>query len=153
MELREARIIRGQESDEINDRACGACRGLCCSRGGDHAFITQATILRYGLQHPGSERQDIIDDYVSFLGDEISEGGCVFQGSKGCTLPRVMRSNVCNTYFCSGLKSMYKTEKNPSIEAIAIAACRGSEIDMIDMFVKRDRMMAGSGNTRSLEKS
>ena len=30
---------------------------------------------------------------------------CIFHGKKGCTLDRSMRSDVCNSYFCGGLRA------------------------------------------------
>ena len=39
--------------------------------------------------------------------DRVPEFGytdsCIFHGKQGCTLDRSLRSDVCNSYFCSGL--------------------------------------------------
>jgi hypothetical protein len=36
------------------------------------------------------------------------EGSCVFHGTYGCTLDRSLRSDVCNSYFCTGLGNYVK---------------------------------------------
>ena len=44
---------------------------------------------------------------------------CIFHAETGCTLDRSLRS-VCNSYFCTGLGNLVKTEEAPPA-AIIIA--------------------------------
>ena len=82
---------------------CATCRGDCCERGGDHAFIQVETLVRYMARHPERRPWQVLDDYLSHIGNKTFRGACVYQGAGGCTLPRAMRSDVCNSYYCNGL--------------------------------------------------
>ena len=83
--------------------ACGTCRGKCCSNGGEHAYITVDTMLGYFEQHPHETLDEVVERYMGLLPDETMEVGCVYQHAKGCSLPRAMRSETCNTFFCESL--------------------------------------------------
>jgi hypothetical protein len=83
--------------------ACGACRGRCCVQGGEHAYITRETMRVYFDEHPGSTLEQAITDYMAPIPAETIEGGCVYQGETGCTLPTAMRADMCNTFFCESL--------------------------------------------------
>jgi hypothetical protein len=48
------------------------------------------------------------------------EGSCVFHGKHGCTLDRSLRSNVCNSYFCSGLHN-YMSGGDAATSVVVIA--------------------------------
>ena len=51
-------------------------------------------------------------------------GSCIFHGESGCTLERSLRSDVCNSYFCTGLGNLVKTGQAPT-GAIIIATQDG----------------------------
>jgi hypothetical protein len=84
--------------------ACTACRGHCCRLGEDHAFLRPATLRRFHKAHPELTGVEVVDAYLAYVPKESSLGGCVFQGRQGCTLPRAMRSDVCNRYLCEDLE-------------------------------------------------
>src|SRR4029077_697393 len=42
--------------------------------------------------------------YVERVPEVGFEDSCIFHGKQGCTLDRSLRSDVCNSYFCSGLQ-------------------------------------------------
>ena len=83
--------------------ACATCGGHCCLKGGTHAFLCEATVQRYQRVHPDATAHDIVEAYCRFLPSQTYEDGCVFQSATGCTLPRSMRSQTCNSAICSGL--------------------------------------------------
>ncbi len=85
-------------------RACGLCQGNCCKRGGEHAYLTVATIRRYLAAHPGMRPREVLAAYLARLGNKTYHGSCVFHRADGCSLPRDMRSDTCNQYFCDALK-------------------------------------------------
>lgn len=86
--------------------ACGVCGGYCCNTGGDSAWLEPATLRR--LQWHTLEISDarIVEYYLSFLPDHSYENSCIFHAVDGCRLPREIRSNVCNQYFCGGLAEL-----------------------------------------------
>ena len=83
--------------------ACATCRGFCCQTGGNYAYIQVGTIARYMQDHPDHRPRDVLDAYLSHLGDTSYEQSCIFHDRRGCRLPRDIRSKVCNQYCCKGL--------------------------------------------------
>jgi hypothetical protein len=84
--------------------ACACCRGHCCSRGGEHAYLDADTIRRLRRAEPGLTRAAILAGYRAALGREAYEGSCVFHGPAGCRLDRGLRSDLCNSFLCNELK-------------------------------------------------
>jgi hypothetical protein len=83
---------------------CAACRGYCCRTGGEHAYNTSDTMLRYICDYPDQSDDEIVDRYLGFMEDRTFTHGCVYQRDTGCTLPRELRSDTCNGFYCSGLR-------------------------------------------------
>lgn len=92
------------EVQAVLNRACALCRGFCCGKGNNHAYLTAETIRRYMGQHPDRRPRDVLASYMGRVGNKTYENSCVFHGADGCRLPREMRSDVCNRYFCPDLK-------------------------------------------------
>jgi len=87
----------------VANAACSVCRGWCCLNGADDAFLDEATLARVP---PGLlSTAEVIEMYVERVPDAGYQNSCIFHGEKGCTLDRSMRSDVCNAYFCNGLRS------------------------------------------------
>jgi hypothetical protein len=84
-------------------RACAVCGGFCCEHGKNHAYLTAATIRRYMAQHPDQRPRDVLAAYLGRVGNKTFAGSCIFHQPGGCNLPREMRSDTCNQYFCPGL--------------------------------------------------
>jgi hypothetical protein len=84
-------------------KACSICKGGCCSIGEEHAFIKQETIFRYMSNHPDQKPEQVLEAYMAYLPDESFEESCVNHTETGCSLPRDMRSHVCNGYVCESL--------------------------------------------------
>lgn len=88
--------------------ACATCRGSCCREGGTHAFLNADTLRRVWSESPDLEPAATFDLYASSLGSHHLEGGCVFQGERGCRLPRSLRSDTCNRWLCPDLRKVRK---------------------------------------------
>ena len=84
-------------------RGCTACRGWCCRRGGTHAFLDAASVLRILSEENTLASSDLEAEYRSRVEGTHLEGGCLFQGPQGCRLPRTLRSNTCNNWLCEDL--------------------------------------------------
>ncbi|MBT8405424.1 MAG: hypothetical protein KJP18_16295 [Gemmatimonadetes bacterium] len=89
---------------EALSAACAACRGWCCARGGVHAFLDDASLTRIRRSRPDLDSSDLLAVYEVFLGPTRLDGGCVFQGPTGCRLPRSLRSDTCNDWWCDDLE-------------------------------------------------
>jgi hypothetical protein len=97
--LREARLQAASGS------ACACCQGSCC-RGGAHvhAFLTLDTLRRYRALNPDQSSRQILAAYMRRVGGETCEGSCVYHRADGCGLPREMRADTCNDFYCNGLR-------------------------------------------------
>jgi hypothetical protein len=90
-------------ADPVLVRGCATCRGHCCRLGGvNHAFLTVASIRRVLRTFPERTPEDLIQGYLDAIGESL-DGSCVYHGPMGCVLPRDLRGNMCNTYFCAPL--------------------------------------------------
>lgn len=90
--------------EPLTQGLCTFCRGRCCRYGrGHHAFITAALLQRWLQHHPGATPQQAADDYLARVPRRHVENSCLHHGAQGCTLPREMRSDICNRYACDGL--------------------------------------------------
>lgn len=86
--------------------ACAVCTGFCCRVGGTRAYLDVGAIRSYMARHPGMRFREVLKEYLSKLPDATCKGSCVYHGPKGCSLPRAMRSSVCNAYYCGGLTDL-----------------------------------------------
>ncbi len=95
--------------------ACAACRGTCCLTGAEHAYLTVYTMHRYLERHPEATKEQIVEDYLTWLPTESISTGCVYQHEQGCVLPREMRSRTCGEFYCSPLTELQqqRTEGQP----------------------------------------
>jgi hypothetical protein len=100
--------------------ACGLCKGWCCKGGGEHAYVDETTIARVRRERPELNALAVARLYGERVPAAGYEGSCIFHGRQGCTLDRSLRSDVCNSYFCSGL-DIYLTGGDPAIPVIILA--------------------------------
>lgn len=111
---------------------CATCQGRCCRRGGTHAFLKPGRIARLLRERPDLEPEDVPALYESHLGAEHLSGGCVFQGEKGCRLPRALRGDTCNDYYCSDLiqvRREWRKESPGDTHHFVAVRPRGEEAD------------------------
>jgi hypothetical protein len=67
-------------------------------------------MLRYLKQHPGHRSREVLAAYTRYLNGETFVGSCVFHRTDGCGLPRELRSDTCNDYYCEGLRTYRSIE-------------------------------------------
>ena len=60
-------------------------------------------MVRYLQEFPSHDDDEIVARYLSHLAPRTLTKGCVCQGEHGCTLPRDLRSDLCNRFYCSHL--------------------------------------------------
>jgi hypothetical protein len=90
---------------DISDRLCGLCKGGCCVSGGNHAYLSTITMYRQMQKNPDWSTQQLFDTYRSHIGEHSMEGSCINHTATGCALPRHMRSDICNAFYCDTLKT------------------------------------------------
>jgi len=117
----------GPEEQQALEAGCATCRGWCCRRGGTHAFLESGRIRRLLEERPTLSESDVVELYASHLGDDHLEGGCVFQGDRGCGLPRELRGDTCNRYLCPDLgeaRRRWRSEGRPEAHHHFVALTR-----------------------------
>jgi hypothetical protein len=104
----EQRLDRNPELRMISDKMCGICKGGCCVLGKDHAFNTVSTMRRFMDLNPALTQAEVLAAYMDRIESETVEGSCINQTKTGCGLPREMRSDTCNGYYCDEIKSYHR---------------------------------------------
>jgi hypothetical protein len=99
---------------------CTACRGGCCRAGGDHAFLDADSLMRV-LDDGTVARAGIVDLYLGHVPAAAMEGSCIFHGAAGCTLPRTLRGNLCNSFHCDPLAELLRTAAPEATERVMVA--------------------------------
>ncbi len=97
-------------SADLLTNVCTLCRGGCCTSGGHKAYLTAATIRRFMAARPGLRPREVLAAYLAHLPPRTEAGSCVNHGALGCSLPRDLRSDVCNRYLCDTAKSIGERE-------------------------------------------
>jgi hypothetical protein len=93
----------------VAQTACSLCKGFCCRNGGDDAFLDDQTLARVRLAKPEMTERALLQVYLDCVPSTSYRDSCIFHGSRGCTLDRLMRADVCNSYFCGGLGTYMKS--------------------------------------------
>jgi hypothetical protein len=93
----------------VAQTACSLCKGFCCTNGDDDAFLDDRTLARVRLARPEMSERALLRLYLGRVPPVAYRDSCIFHGSRGCTLDRSMRADVCNSYFCGGLSAYMKS--------------------------------------------
>jgi hypothetical protein len=94
--------------------ACTLCKGWCCKGGGEHGYLDERVMARVRQARPELDARAVIRLYTERVPASGYAGSCLFHAESGCTLDRSLRSDVCNSYFCTGLGNLVKTGQAPS---------------------------------------
>jgi hypothetical protein len=83
--------------------ACAACRGHCCQKGGNDAYLDFESVgLAWG-RFPHLSKAELIAAYLDAVPARSFADSCIFHAEHGCNLPETMRSPVCGAYLCGPL--------------------------------------------------
>jgi len=104
---------------------CAMCQGHCCKGGGDHAYIDSRTMARVRRDNPDQDAGAIIRRYLERVAPRSYKGSCLFHGQDGCTLGRALRAELCNAYYCDGLREFLKRADVP--DQVRIVAARNGQ--------------------------
>jgi hypothetical protein len=95
-----------EEASRILGEGCGRCRGRCCYTGASNmAFLRQDDIRRFRAANPSLSEGEVLEAFMSRIGEMHIAESCVFHREDGCALPREMRATTCNNFFCEGQKA------------------------------------------------
>jgi hypothetical protein len=110
---------------EVARTACSVCKGWCCKSGGDHAYLDERSMARVRRARDDLDARAVVRLYLERVPAVGYEGSCVFHGAAGCTLDRSLRSDVCNSYFCSSLGNYVKD--GPAAAGVVVIAGEAEE--------------------------
>jgi stage V sporulation protein SpoVS len=113
-------IQRSNATQQVLNAACATCRGYCCRKGGDSAYIKAETIARVRRHHPDLSNDAIAATYINAVPEISATDSCIFHGEQGCTLPRDFRADICNDYHCSPLEGWINGESRLPAVTVAI---------------------------------
>ena len=88
--------------------ACAACRGHCCSKGGDDAYLDENAIAQAWARHPRLSKQALMQLYLDAIPKRGFADSCIFHADHGCSLPRSLRAPVSEAYLCGPLMRLAK---------------------------------------------
>jgi hypothetical protein len=91
---------------------CAACGGGCCTLGGDHAYLSRATLQRFMAAHPEMSVAEVVEAYMARLARRTQYQSCINHTEHGCSLSREMRSDICNNYICEPLAALEQTQRS-----------------------------------------
>ena len=94
-----------QSSPDFHD-ACSACRGHCCQKGGNDAYLDFESVgLAWG-RFPHLSKEQLVSAYLDAVPARSFADSCIYHAEHGCNLPETMRSPVCAAYLCSPLLTL-----------------------------------------------
>jgi len=114
---------------------CALCGGYCCKGGGEHAYLDERDMARVRQARPELEARAVIRLYMERVPVEGYAGSCVFHGKQGCTLDRSLRSDVCNSYFCNGLRDFVATAN--AAASVVVTATGADEVTRVSPVLMR----------------
>jgi hypothetical protein len=110
------------DSHVQGQRLCAQCRGRCCVHGAEwHAFIDVTLLRQWQAAHEGASLADAAQAYQDLLPARHVEGACLYQGPRGCVMPRDQRAWICNGYACEPLEQTQRlAAADPQAAVVAL---------------------------------
>jgi hypothetical protein len=88
--------------------ACRVCRGHCCSKGGNDAYLDENAIRLAWARHPRLSARGLMQLYLDAIPKKAFADSCLFHAKNGCSLPRSLRAPVSEAYLCGPLMRLMK---------------------------------------------
>lgn len=96
--------LEKEKMSALNGMICEECKGRCCVNGGDTALLQKETLMRYMNQNPELSAQQVFSQYEARVSNQTYADSCIHHTKTGCSLPREMRADSCNDFYCSTIK-------------------------------------------------
>lgn len=105
----------------LTGHVCAMCKGGCCTKGGDTAYLSVDTIRRFMALQPHWRPREVLSAYLDRLSAKTQTGSCINHTAQGCSLPREMRSDTCNHYLCATQKELHsRLEDAPALLGVVV---------------------------------
>lgn len=105
---------------EVAAKACAVCSGHCCSKGGTHAYLDEDSIRAIMRNDPALTPRALINRYIAHLPANSFALSCVFHAAAGCTLPRNLRGQLCNSFYCTPLSRFFRDHPSADTNSVQI---------------------------------
>jgi hypothetical protein len=92
---------------------CGFCGGGCCTKGGEEAYLRADTMRHFVDRHPGISDEEVLAAYLGRIPPATRAKSCINHTATGCSLPRDMRSGICNRFSCEPLAHLEAARRGP----------------------------------------
>lgn len=111
-----------QQLSHLNGEICRVCAGRCCTGGTDRAYLKEATIKRYMSENPELSMEQVFANYEQTISEKAYNDSCINHTDNGCNLPREMRSDTCNDFYCNSLKKLEtdSVEKDVILKGVVV---------------------------------
>ena len=96
----EAKYLQNPHLKATLDSLCMQCEGSCCASGAEHAYHSVFSIRRILDENPQHNGESLLEEYRSRLKSSTVGRGCINQADQGCVVPRELRSDICNQFYC-----------------------------------------------------
>ena len=103
---------------------CALCGGGCCTRGGDHAYLSVPTLRRFMAAQPQLSNDEVLAAYLDRVAPSTEHGSCINHTRQGCSLPRDMRSDTCNRYACESLARLQAAQRDEAPVQVVLVVRR-----------------------------
>jgi hypothetical protein len=111
----------------LAERFCALCRGGCCSMGGESAYLNVATIRRLMRLRPDLSPDRMSAEYLDRVRMKTVAGSCINHTPTGCGLPRELRSETCNAFYCKELRDWQARIASGETPLGAVVVQRGED--------------------------
>lgn len=122
----EQRFSETPDLQSISDQLCCMCKGGCCASGKEHAYLSVFSIRRFMDENPDLSPEIILDFYLSNICTNSIEESCINHTETGCALPRELRSDICNGFYCESIKAYQKNMAGKNNLEVVVAIQRSS---------------------------
>ncbi len=146
------RFARLPQLRAVSDALCTLCRGGCCTSGENRAYLTVATARRVLATHADWTPNGLIDAWATYLPSRHVAGSCVYHAAAGCALPRALRSDTCNGFYCGSLLRLHeRADGEGQVPPVAALQRRGDLWERFhqerDLAVRRVALVDDGGVT------
>jgi hypothetical protein len=124
--------------------ACATCAGHCCTLGAEHAFLDADVVRRYRARTGIDSPRALARAFLRYLPAIGYRDSCVYHARTGCSLPREMRADLCNRFYCGALREQWSMLEGADAAPVVLAAADGGA-------VKRMAAVEGTGTRRPAE--
>jgi hypothetical protein len=126
-------------------RLCGVCGGGCCASGGTHAYLKEATVRRVLAENPGLDPASLRALYLDHVPARSVSRSCINHTRSGCTLPRSLRSDICNRWVCHPLTALLTAlQADPPVRTAVVLRRRQNQWNKERLTLNNDIVAAAA---------